>query len=421
MEMRSKVVLGKYIRQLLTEGKRVILPGFGNLQVKEVYGEVPLSGGRINPPGPSVKFDEKYSKDDGLLASAYASGENIDPGEAEQQVLELVDAIRFPLDKGEPYTLPDTGTFSRDDEGKIHFQTDPGWILEPDQFGLDSMDLLELEDIPVEEAETAGEEPEGEEPEGEEAAGKKAADEPSQEESAGKPVPPEKGAREAVASEKKAEEPAPSEKAPPRPAPAQRPAAQRTPSWSAPQPPVRTKRRTGRWRVIWIITGSLIVILLLLIFVPVNRTEEGGLQLGREGILLRKYRAEPEEEPAGPAEEPATRPDEEAEAGLQAGAGEAEVESPGEAEQGSEDAAQEMAPEVPDHYFIIAGSFRLLRNASEMQDQLRAKGYSSEVMITENRLYRVSVASYATKAEAIRALEGIRAEPGLENCWLLSN
>ncbi len=72
-------------------------------------------------------------------------------------------------------------------------------------------------------------------------------------------------------------------------------------------------------------------------------------------------------------------------------------------------------------FFIIAGSFRHLKNASDLQDQLKVRGYPAEVMITENRMYRVSVSSYATKPEAERALAGVKADPGLESSWLLSN
>ncbi|MGM0472949.1 MAG: SPOR domain-containing protein [Bacteroidota bacterium] len=452
--MKAKVIIGKYIRQLLEEGKRVILPGFGNLQIKEVSGEVPTSGGRISPPGPAVSFDEKYSKDDGLLASVYASGENVDPGEAEQQVLELVDAIRFALDKGEPYTLPDTGTFTRDSEGKVHFQTDPAWVLEPEQFGLDSMDLLELEDIPEEQDEPAAEEPGGEKVT-EKPGGKKAAEgsggEKVPEKGKEKPAPdkagPERPAPEKARPEKPEPEKAHSEAAVPpedkgsEHSPGKEAPVRRTPSWATPEPrePVaRTGRRARRWRVIWIITGVLIVILALLIFVPVERTGEGKLRLGGEGILLR-------EKGTQPLETPVPGPEESTEAGAQGETPDGVQGEAGAQAQGSETGAQEEAEvqgetpagvqgetpagvqgETPagvqgeGRYFIIAGSFRSLQNASEMQDQLKARGYPSEVMVTGDRMYRVSVASYATKQEALRALEEIRAETDLQNSWLLS-
>jgi len=128
---------------LLDERKRVILPGFGNLEVIAPEGTQTPSGNRIRPPGISVRFDTSISKDDDLLAETLAAGEVLERDEAQQRVLELVDAIRFSLDKGEDFLLPEAGTFSRDADGKIHFQADPAWVLEPDQYGLESMDLLE--------------------------------------------------------------------------------------------------------------------------------------------------------------------------------------------------------------------------------------------------------------------------------------
>ena len=73
------------------------------------------------------------------------------------------------------------------------------------------------------------------------------------------------------------------------------------------------------------------------------------------------------------------------------------------------------------NFFIIAGSFNRLNNASDLQDKLNNRGFQAEVMITENRMYRVSVASYATKEEAEKALRQLKSEPDLQSCWLLSN
>jgi cell division protein FtsN len=72
-------------------------------------------------------------------------------------------------------------------------------------------------------------------------------------------------------------------------------------------------------------------------------------------------------------------------------------------------------------YFLIAGSFSHLKNASDLQDQLKAKGINAEVMITENRMYRVSVGSFATIGEAETELARVKSRPGLESCWILSN
>ena len=73
------------------------------------------------------------------------------------------------------------------------------------------------------------------------------------------------------------------------------------------------------------------------------------------------------------------------------------------------------------NFYIIAGSFSKLKNASDLQDQLKKRGFDAEVMITENRMYRVSVAAYSTKEEAEKELRQIKSEPGLQSAWLLSN
>lgn len=346
------MIIGRYIKQLLEERKRVILPGFGNLEIKETDGGVPPSGSRIDPPGLSVRFNTGFSKDDGLLASLFATGEQLDAEEAGQRVLELVDSIKFALDKGESFTIPETGTFHRDDDGKVHFQLDPVWILEPDQYGLESMDLMELEELPVEEEK--------------------------------EPVPAEsvKQSPARPADEKAA------------PTPPVKPSVKTAAKVTELHPPVKTKRRINKWRVIWIIAGALIVILVALIFIP------------EELIKSQKSKVENEEVENLQPETESPQPETESR----------EVES-----KKLENENQQPIVEEPHNFFIIAGSFQHLKYASDLQDRLKGRGYPAEVLITENRLYRVSVVSYATKEEALKGLAGIKAVSGLESCWLLSN
>ncbi len=335
------MIIGKYIRQLLNDSKRVIFPGFGNLEVKEVKGAVSQTGAKINPPGLTVKFDSGFSKDDGLLAATMVYGEGMKQEDADQRVLELIDAIKFALDKGESFLLHETGTFLKDDDGKVHFQTVSDWVLEPDHYGLESLDLLELEELPKE----------------------------------------ERGRETHVA-----------EKAPPVAS-----VQKRTPRAPVKAHESRRSGRSGRinyrWRALFIIAGTLIVILMVLIFipkkkpaiVPIHQTEQ-------------RQEENTAEETIPGSQENQTQPVE------------AQIEE------------QEPDPVVPTpNFYIIAGSFKHLQNASEMQDQLKARGYKSEVLITENRMYRVTVDSYTMEAEAEKVLSGLKSEPGLNSAWILSN
>ncbi len=338
------MIIGKYIRQLLNDSKRVVFPGFGNLEVKEVKGAVSQTGGKINPPGLTVKFDSGFSKDDGLLAATMVYGEGMKKEDADQRVLELIDAIKFALDKGEPFLLHETGTFLKDDNGKVHFQTVSDWILEPDHYGLESLDLLELEELPKEEA--------------------------SREAHVAQKAPP--------VAPVKAHEPPPSG---------------------------RSGRVNNRWRAIYIVTGTLIVILVALIFIPSGRK---GDPASKSSILKKKPPIEAIQQNGQQQEKTA----EETIPGPQENQTKAIEVQPEE---------QKTDPVAATPFYIIAGSFKHLQNASEMQDQLKARGYKSEVLITENRMYRVTVASYATEAEAERALSGMNSEPGLKSAWILSN
>ena len=334
------MIIGKYIKNLLEDRTRVILPGFGNLKVVLIEGKKTGTEKRLDPPGKSVKFDAGFSKDDGVLAEAVAAGEVLELEEANQRVLELVDAIKFSLDKGEDFVLPETGTFTRDADGKVHFIMDPAWVLEADLYGLESMELLELED-PQNEEEAVGD--------------------------AGREARKSTGVTEL---------------APPKPKP-----------------------KSNRYRVIWLVAAALIVVLVVLILIPSDEPDNGERRRLFDRKPDREIVDQPEEaveeQPAGEQEQ-AVDPE-----ALQQEA-EVEVEEP------------QVVEESP-NFFIIAGSFSKLKNASDLQDQLNSKGYSAEVMITENRMYRVSVASFASKSEAERELNRIKTEPGLESSWLLSN
>jgi len=130
------------IRQILLEGETVVFPGFGSLIIKENKSS---KEGQIVPPGKTVSFTTDTPAGNEKLSACYARTAEIDPEEARQQVLELADAIRFAFDKGENYTLTGVGVFSRNDDNKIIFTRDPMFVLEPENFGLSSLDLLELD------------------------------------------------------------------------------------------------------------------------------------------------------------------------------------------------------------------------------------------------------------------------------------
>jgi nucleoid DNA-binding protein len=125
------------------------------------------------------------------------------------------------------------------------------------------------------------------------------------------------------------------------------------------------------------------------------------------------------------AAETTTRTDE---AGEAAGAvteqdtetGQADVESEEQAvaEQVTEPEPPAPPAETTKKYYIVAGMFSSRTNAENLENSLKAQGYSAELFGRKNNLYGVSFSSHASRAEAIRELDRIR-EKGNPKAWLL--
>ncbi|MEX2369794.1 MAG: SPOR domain-containing protein, partial [Bacteroidales bacterium] len=170
----------------------------------------------------------------------------------------------------------------------------------------------------------------------------------------------------------------------------------------SPGPPRRIERKqVNKWRIIWIVVGSLIAVLALILLIPT----ENGIEFGRDGIVIREKDSEKE---LLPSRDP----------------NESRIERETTGSEEVEDSQEEDRPVTPpvqqNKYFIIAGSFQSLPNATELMNDLKASGFPAEIIITENRLYRVSVSSFATKEAALRELPGIKNEPGLGSAWLMT-
>lgn len=345
--------LGKYIRQILSRQEAVILPGFGSLVIRQ-GGGVSTNDGRIDPMGVVIKFDAEHPKDDGKLAGEYAKGENIDAEEARQQLLELIDAIKFKLDKGEQYDLDLVGSFSRDDDNRVRFNKDPNWIIDPDLFGLPTLDLLELEE---EEKQTGQESAQG----------------------------------TGVTQAKPSAEAAPIQKEP-----------------VAMKKKMADRAPVNKWRIIWIVIGALIIVLFLILIIP-NKNNEFGIKVSKDGLVMKENIVGEDLQDAEEVNELHTDETEQANE---------EVTGQESTDQDAEES--QTTVETSNNYFIIAGSFAELSNATELMESLKAEGFPSEIIITESRLYRVSVQSYPEKQHAIDDLDRIKGHPGLGSCWVWS-
>lgn len=71
-------------------------------------------------------------------------------------------------------------------------------------------------------------------------------------------------------------------------------------------------------------------------------------------------------------------------------------------------------------YHIVVGSFKDATNADAYVQQLRARGFEAYTAKGDNRFLRVAVGNYATRAQADRALQGVRQSINSQ-AWVYSN
>lgn len=69
-------------------------------------------------------------------------------------------------------------------------------------------------------------------------------------------------------------------------------------------------------------------------------------------------------------------------------------------------------------YYIVAGSFENRENAVNFRQKLRSQGYDSEMIGERNGMHAVSYASFDNKSQAKRELQKLRNEEGVQ-AWLL--
>lgn len=70
-------------------------------------------------------------------------------------------------------------------------------------------------------------------------------------------------------------------------------------------------------------------------------------------------------------------------------------------------------------YILVAGSFKNIENARKFESQLKSKGYSTEIIHSEeSTLYRVSIDAFTEEETALKELARIRAKNELSSVWI---
>ncbi len=126
----------KYIKSLLYDHDCVIKPDFGGLITRYVAAKVNPVKHTFAPPSKKVAFNEKLVLNDGLLISTIAYHNAISKEEAQQMVASFVHQAKAQLQAGNRLELHGIGVFRYSTERKIEFEYIEAENLLEASFGL---------------------------------------------------------------------------------------------------------------------------------------------------------------------------------------------------------------------------------------------------------------------------------------------
>lgn len=105
-------MINNYLKTLLADNKRVIIPDFGGFVVKR------------SAAGDIISFNSFLKFNDDLLVSLIAAEEGVDKTQALKQIKDAVVAINTSLDTEGKYTIEEVGFLIKDKKGNIRFVDD---------------------------------------------------------------------------------------------------------------------------------------------------------------------------------------------------------------------------------------------------------------------------------------------------------
>ncbi|AKD04824.1 SPOR domain-containing protein [Pontibacter korlensis] len=134
----------KHIKSLLYDHDCVIIPDFGGLIARYVPARINPVKHTLAPPSKKIAFNEKLVLNDGLLISTIAHHNNITKAESQQWVAEFVHKAKESLHHEKRFELNDIGVFRYNAERRLVFE-----YMEADNMLEASFGLPELIARPV--------------------------------------------------------------------------------------------------------------------------------------------------------------------------------------------------------------------------------------------------------------------------------
>lgn len=366
------MTIPEYLKELLIFNEKVVLPGLGSIKIVKKAGTI--KAGKLSPPASVIEFDPSEGMDDEVLSSKISLAEEINQEEARQRVLEFTDEIRFALDRGEKFEMAGFCHLQRNEDNEIEVIKHPDFTIDFEGYGLESFELDELDD-----------------------SDEIAEDSETQEKETSEETIDETDSQISEQETKNEYQESPEIE-------------------NEPEPLNESANSKQNRSTVWIITGAVIVLLAAIIIIPLktnlfNNTIDFGKFFNDEEFQMDDEFTDSESKNQGFDEMV-----DELEGSLDsATAVENALGITKETKPSPEDAGTEYI-----EYHIIAGSFRDLANAEELQKKLTLMGYPSLIIEPGNGVYRVSVMSFRDKSKALQLLIEFRDKTGMSEAWLMN-
>jgi cell division septation protein DedD len=139
------MTLEKYICDLLYKHECVIVPGFGGFITNYEPASIEGATHTILPPRMFLVFNSSLTINDGLLATEISSIQQCSFEEAMQFIRREVTAWRERLKAGKQIMLPGIGSFTANSDFKLEFKPDPEQNFFDEAFGLTGLVIPPLQ------------------------------------------------------------------------------------------------------------------------------------------------------------------------------------------------------------------------------------------------------------------------------------
>lgn len=377
------VMLDEYIKELIANNNRVIIPNFGAFLLRatsENKNKKKLSA-KVN----DVYFSPFLKFNDELLMNHVISKENVTQKEAMDRIGKYISTIENSVKENGVYSIEGLGEFYMDDKGKIQFKIQPSTHKGGAQEAKQPPPRKESEPKETPKASTVNEQ----------AARKKAhvtqakSDEQEKAKTEKQETPPSRDKTEKTVKTGKA-------------------------AGKTPPPPSSEKEKTktdssgaksNKGLILSIVIGVPVAALFIWAMLNFDTVQNLFTQDEPRTPVTKTMDETASEKSSGQkaTQEPTqTRDQQDTQVEQQAGTAQ---------QQGDKASGGKK-------YYLVAGSFKKRENAVNFREELLDKGYDSELIGERNGMHAVSYASFQNKSRAKEELQRLRNEEGLQ-VWLL--